>query len=137
MEESNLDFDYMNYSISPDHPLADIAGNLKAEIEQILNSQPLDKLNYMRRDWEGCGAFDTVIVNHPNRHLYKVLKPTREENIERIAYLLNSWILKIAYLYDAGHISLNIADIAIFDILHGCYFAFSFLSWPILEPILE
>ena len=137
MDEPNLDYAYKDYSMPPDHPLANAADVLKIELEQILNSKTLDQLNYSRKDWEGCGYFDIVIVNHPNRHLYNVLKPTREENIERIMYLLTSWILKIVYLYDAGHISLDVASVAIFDISHGCQFAGSFLNWPILEPIKE
>ena len=139
MDESNRDFDYndnqtkIDVSLSPDHPLANAAGNVIAELEQILNSMPLDRLNYERETWESLDVFEIAIINHPNRHLYKVLKSTREENIERIMYLLNCWVSKIVYLYDAGHISLDVASVALFDISHGCHFAGGFLNWPILE----
>jgi hypothetical protein len=116
--------------LEPNHPLAPIVKDVTKTLEQMFDAAKTELLDESRMMMENIEAFWPIIQTNPDRHLYAVSKPNRQEIVERIRYLHRAWMLKIVQQYDRGHIPYHIASAAIGECLSGSGFSTSFLFWP-------
>jgi len=56
----------------------------------VLDKQDSYRLNRDRKVFENIETGRQVVADHPDRHLYSVLRPTRQENLRRIENVLRA-----------------------------------------------